>query len=70
MGALVAVSLLCGCAAGLAAYICAYDHVFPTQGKREARRQAKRAIPLPFLYFACLGLFVSFMLPIFIREFR
>ena len=69
MATMVALSLLCGCVAGLAAYLCAYDHAFPTQGRREARRLAKRAIPFPFLYFMGLGLIVTFLLPILIENF-
>lgn len=69
MATMVALSLLCGCVAGFAAYICAYDHAFPTQGKRAARQAAKRAIPFPFLYFCVLGFIVSFVLPILARRY-
>lgn len=67
---MVALSLLCGSVAGLAAYICAYEHAFPTNGRREARRLAKRAIPFPFLYFCGLGLVVSYLVPYLIDRYR
>lgn len=66
--ALFALSGLCGCVAGLAAYVVAYEHAFMSSGRREARRQALRAMPGPFVYFVCLGLILSFLLPFLARQ--
>jgi len=67
---LLALSALAGCVAGAAAYAVAYEHAFSSQGRRAARRLALRAVPGPFVYFVCLGLVVSFLLPVMIRSFR
>lgn len=57
------VAMLCGSIAGFSAWVCAYDRWFPTRGKHEARQLAKRAIPIPFLYFFVLAVIVNFMTP-------
>ncbi|MGQ0464229.1 MAG: hypothetical protein ACT4QG_02800 [Sporichthyaceae bacterium] len=67
MATMLALALLCGSIAGLSAWVCAYDRMFPTSGRREARRQAKKAIPIPFLYFFVLAVLVNFLTPYFIR---
>ncbi|MGQ0844749.1 MAG: hypothetical protein ACT4QF_11490 [Sporichthyaceae bacterium] len=64
---MVALSCLCACAAGFASWVCAYDRAFPVYGRAEAKRLALRAIPGPFVYFLVLGLFVSFLLPWFVK---
>lgn len=66
--ALFALSGLCGCVAGIAAYVVAYEHAFMSVGRREARRLAMRAMPGPFAYFLCLGLILSFLLPYLARR--
>ena len=63
MATMVALATLCGCIAGFAAWACAYDRMFPTRGRQEARRLAKRAIPFPFVYFFCLAVIVNFVTP-------
>ncbi len=64
--AMLALATLCGCLAGFASWACAYDRAFPTRGRREARRLAKRAIPFPFAYFFVLAVIVNFVTPFFI----
>lgn len=66
---LLALSALAGCLAGASAYVIAYEHAFSSKGRRAARRLALRAVPGPFVYFVCLGLVVSFLLPILVRNF-
>lgn len=68
MMALFVLSGLCGCVAGVAAYVVAYEHAFMSQGRHGARRLALRAIPGPFVYFVCLGLVISFVLPYLARQ--
>jgi hypothetical protein len=65
---LVALSCVCACVAGFAAWACAYDRAFPVMGRNEARRLALRAIPGPFSYFLVLGLIVSFLLPWLVKQ--
>jgi hypothetical protein len=60
---ILVVALVSACTAGAVAFLMAYEHTSRNFLTKEARRQAYGAVPGPFIFFALLGVFLSFVVP-------